>query len=198
MAGREAPLPGVVARQTDQMQELTDTVRRLVRTVQPPPGMATCLIAVDGYGGAGKSTLARLIAATYDATVVHTDDFASWDNPIDWWPRLLDQILRPLGRNEQARYQRFDWVSGQLAEWHDLPPGGLVLIEGVTSSRAEFRPYLAGSIWLETPAEVRLRRGLERDGEQARGQWLEWMAAERRWGAAHQPWADADLVLPGH
>jgi uridine kinase len=49
---------------------------------QPPKGMTTRLIAIDGPGGAGKSTLAeRLAKQLSGAQIVRTDDFASWDNP---------------------------------------------------------------------------------------------------------------------
>ena len=55
------------------------------------------LVAVDGPGGAGKSTFAKeLSEAAGAAPVVHTDDFAAADNPIDWWPRLLEQVIEPL------------------------------------------------------------------------------------------------------
>lgn len=40
----------------------------------------TKLVAVDGPGGAGKSSLAAQLATACDATLIHTDDFASWDN----------------------------------------------------------------------------------------------------------------------
>ena len=72
-----------------------------------------------------------------------------------------------------------------------------VILEGVTASREAFRPYLAYSIWIETPREVRLRRGLERDGAQARAQWEEWMEAEDRYVERERPAAHADRVLRG-
>ena len=76
---------------------------RAVRARQPPSGMTTRIVAVDGPGGAGKSTLAeRLAAALENAPVVHTDDFASWDNPLDWWPRLLKDVLEPLSRRDRS------------------------------------------------------------------------------------------------
>lgn len=181
---------------------LNPLVRRLIDGARPPEAMTTVIVAVDGFGGAGKSTLAEQIAAEQlragrPVTIVHTDDFASWDNPVDWWPRLLEQVLQPLSRNQTARYQQYDWNSRTLADWHEVQPGGLMVLEGVTASRDEFRPYLAATIWVETSADLRLRRGLERDGEQARGQWQEWMAVERRWAEATQPWTQANLVVPG-
>lgn len=50
------------------------------------------LVAIDGPGGAGKSVfaarLARAFAGLQEVTVLHTDDFASWETPAGWWPRL--------------------------------------------------------------------------------------------------------------
>jgi uridine kinase len=177
-------------------------VLQSVRSASPASDMSTVVVALDGYGGAGKSTLAELLRTLLSAEgrrvdLVHTDDFASADNPLNWWPRLIDQVLQPLRDGVAARYQRHDWDLGQLAEWHLVEPGGLILLEGVSASRNAFRPYLSLSIWIETPADERLRRGLERDGEQARDQWRRWMADEVAWGSAERPWDRADLIVPG-
>lgn len=169
----------------------------LVRESEPLAGTSTRIVAIDGLGGAGKSTLAQLVASKVDAQVVHTDDFASWDDPLRWWPRLLDAVLIPLSQDSVGRFQRYDWDSRRLAEWHEVHPGGAVLVEGVSSSRAEFRPYLSASIWIDSPRDVRLRRGLQRDGDGARAQWEEWMAREDEWVAAQSPRSKAVLVLNG-
>jgi uridine kinase len=164
--------------------------------------MSTSVVALDGYGGAGKSTLADHLGEVLRAEglrvdLVHTDDFASADNPLNWWPRLIDQVLRPLRDGVAARYQRYDWDLGRLAEWHSIEPGGLILLEGVSASRNAFRRYLSLTVWIDTPADERLRRGLERDGEQAHDQWDEWMAGEVAWGNAEKPWNRADIVISG-
>ncbi len=70
-------------------------------------------------------------------------------------------------------------------------------LEGVSSSREAFRPYLALSIWIETPHEERLQRGLERDGETARPQWEEWMAREDEYVEREHPEQKAHLVING-
>lgn len=169
----------------------------LVHASPPLAGTHTRIVAIDGLGGAGKSTLAKLVASKVAAQVVHTDDFASWDDPLGWWPRLLDEVLVPLSQDLVGRFQRYDWDSRQLAEWHEVHPGGTVLVEGVSSSRAEFRLYLSASIWIDSPRHVRLRRGLQRDGDGALAQWEEWMAREDEWVAAQLPRSKADLVLNG-
>ena len=57
------------------------TFRSLAESILALPG-GVRLVAVDGYGGAGKSTFAdRLAAALGGAAVVHTDDFAVDGNP---------------------------------------------------------------------------------------------------------------------
>ena len=92
------------------------------------PPVAVRLVAVDGRGAAGKSTFAaRLAAALGGAPVVHTDDFASPDKA-PWWPRLEEQVLRPLAAGCPGRYQRYDWQRRELAEWHDVPVGTVVLV----------------------------------------------------------------------
>ena len=161
--------------------------------------MPTRIVAIDGCGGAGKSTLARQLATALDgAPIIPTDDFASWDNQFDWWPRLLEQVIAPLARGDLARYQRFDWKRRELAEWIQLPPKpDTVIIEGVTAIRREFDPYLAYRIWVDSPPAVRLRRGLERDGEAMRSQWDRWMAAEAAYVESHRPIDRADAVVAG-
>lgn len=170
-----------------------------IRGARPPGGIATAVIAIDGLGGAGKSTLAAQLAEELgNIAVVPTDDFASWDNPFDWWPRLIEQVLRPLAAGDAARYQRYDWDARRLSEWIELPHRPrMVILEGVTASRSEFDAYLAFRIWVEAPRELRLKRGLERDGEAMRDRWISWMCAEDEYVARQDPAARADVVVSG-
>jgi uridine kinase len=78
-----------------------------------------------------------------------------------------------------------------------VEPADFVILEGVTASREAFRPYLAFAIWVETPRHVRLRRGLERDGLEARAQWEAWMEAEDRYVERERPADHADRVVRG-
>ena len=163
----------------------------------PPPNVTTKIVAVDGLGGAGKSTLAaRLAAALGDAPILQTDDFASWDDPLDWWPRLIAEALEPLARGEPARFRRNDW-EGDRELWREVLPAAYVVVEGVSSSRAAFRPFLTYSIWIETPPHVRLERGLARDGVGALAQWQEWMRQEDEYVTRERPHQHADAVLRG-
>lgn len=162
-----------------------------------PSAGDTVVVGIDGCGGAGKSTLAEFLAAQVPrAAIVHTDDFASQDNPLDWWPRLVEQVLGPLARGETARYQRFDWDQRELAEWIEID-GNFVILEGVSATRSELSDYLALTVFVDCPREVRLRRGLERDGPSAEALWREWMLAEDEYLTRDKPEVRADYIVHG-
>jgi uridine kinase len=182
----------IVAAGMDSLEALLQAVR----ASRAPIGVATRLIAIDGPGGAGKTTLARWLAEELQAAVIHTDEFASWDNPTDWWPETLECAVKLLGAGESAHYQPTAW-GGEERPPVVVEAGGTVVLEGVTASRNAFRPYLAYSIWLDTARAVRLQRGIDRDGEDARIQWERWMAEEDRYIESERPDEHADVVVRG-
>ena len=157
------------------------------------------LAGVDGCGGAGKSTFAgRLSRAIDNAPVIHTDDFASHDVPIEWWPRMLQLVVEPLLRGEPASYRPYDWDARRFADTTiTVEPRSVVIIEGVGATRRAWRDRLALRVWVDCPRDLRLRRGIERDGEELRDYWLEWMRAEDEYVAAEQPYAYADVIVDG-
>lgn len=172
------------------MQDLIEAIR------SSPARFPTRIVAVDGLGGAGKTTLAERLAAELDAPVVHTDDFAGWDDPVDWWPVLLEQVLEPLAAGRSARFTPTSW-GGPPRDEVVVEPGRFVILEGVTASRTAFRPYLSYAIWVEAPRELRLERGLGRGGDDTRERWDQWMAAEDAYVARERPAEHADRVVPG-
>jgi uridine kinase len=170
----------------------------LARDITSRPGPVR-LVGIDGCGGAGKSTFAgRLSHALGDVPVVHTDDFASHDVPTEWWPRMLHDLIEPLLRGEPASYRPYDWVARRPAGTTVvIEPLDVVLIEGVGATRAAWRDRLALGVWVDCPRDLRLARGIERDGEELREFWLEWMAAEDVYVVDEKPFAHADVVVDG-
>jgi ribosomal protein S18 acetylase RimI-like enzyme/uridine kinase len=162
-------------------------------------GGRTVFIGVDGCGGAGKTTIAaRLAEALPHAVVVHVDDFAAPTVP-EWdWDRMEAQLLAPLRAGRNARYQRWDWDSDAGAEWHDVPAGVPVVIEGVSSTRREVHAPWALQIWVDAPREARLDRALDRDGPALMHRWVdEWMPSEDEYVAREHPERRVDLVVSG-
>jgi uridine kinase len=140
-------------------------------------------------------------------TVVEFDDFyrpsaertasAEIGGSFDW-RRLRDQVLAPLSEDEPGRYQRYDWPSDALAEWHSVPVGGIVVVEGNYTTRRELFPVYDFTMWVDAPRELRLERGVRRGGPDTRERWLtEWMPEEDRYVAAERPAERVDLVLDG-
>jgi uridine kinase len=167
----------------------------LLDGIEPRGG--TALVAVDGFGGSGKSQFAACVAAADGrVTVVHTDDFASWDAGLDW-KRLRRQVLDPVLADRPARYQRYDWDERRLAEWHEVSPGGVVIVEGVSSCRLVLADAYDVALWVQTPREVCLARGLERDGQEALGLWQKWMADEDAYVEREHPERRAAVVVDG-
>ena len=158
------------------------------------------LVGIDGPSGSGKSTLARRLAALSGAPVVKIDDFVSWSDFAGWWPRFDAQVLRPLLAGTDARYQVRDWVGDEfgssLGEWRTTAWSPLVVLEGVTSTRRA--ADLAYRIWVQAPDDLRLTRGLRRDGQSHRQLWLDWMVAEREFFAADGTKSLADLRVDGN
>jgi glycosidase len=158
----------------------------------------TRLVAIDGPGGAGKTAFAKRLAKALDgAPMVATDDFASWQNRHQWWPRLEAEALGPLAAGKAARYERSRWTPDQPVESRTVSPGPVVLLEGVSSGREIVRDRLSYLIWVEAPAETRLVRGLARDGESARTDWETWMAEEDAFFGRDAVRDRADLVVDG-
>ena len=156
------------------------------------------LVGVDGCAGAGKTTFAtRLSTAADNAPVVHTDDFASHDVFMQWWPRLLDAVIEPLLAGRAATYTAYDWVNRKAGPTITVEPAPLVVIEGVGACRAAWRDRLALSIWIETPRAERLRRGLARDGEELADFWRDWMAAEDEYVDSEHPAGSVDVLVAG-
>jgi uridine kinase len=111
---------------------------------------------------------------------------------------MLSEVVEPLLRNEPASYTPYDWANRRPADRViTVEPRDVVIIEGVGATRAAWRDRLALRIWVDCPRDLRLARGIARDGEELREFWLEWMRAEDAYIATEQPHAHADLIVDG-
>ena len=128
------------------------------------------------------------------------------------WERLREEVLVPLTRGLTARYRRYDWGRHRLGGWTEIEPEGLVVVEGVYSTRPELRDLFRFSIFVETGRDERTGRSMARaeaefgskaiDNVAARRAdhrfWLQrWMAAEEWYDHHIDPKQWADVVLSG-
>jgi uridine kinase len=114
------------------------------------------------------------------------------------WRRLREQVLKPLRQGRLARYGRYDWTTDEVTEEREVRPCGVVIVEGVYSSRRELADCYDFRVWVECPRDVRLSRGLARDGDGARTRWEDdWMPSEDRYIREHRPQDYADAIVNG-
>jgi uridine kinase len=168
------------------------------------------LIGVDGPGGSGKTHLSRLLCHAFaEAEVVTTDSFYTESlqqadiqreyHSFDLG-RLEICVLARLKDGENARYQEYDWSGRSLGCWRDVGSTGVTIVEGVYALQSELRDYYDATIWVETPRDIRLERGVKRDGESSLSQWVkDWMPLEDEYinDPAENPSANADVVVSG-
>jgi uridine kinase len=165
------------------------------------------IAAIDGRGGAGKTTLAGMLHARLGAAVVAIDDFYRVMDDTDRfelgpeaghmqyfdWQRLQSQLLEPLRRGDVARYERFDWRTRRLGSTAEVSPAGIVIVEGVGSFRPEFRSFYDYSVYVEAPRDLCDARLRARGDSEA---WIErWNAAHDWYEQHHDPIAAVNVVI---
>jgi uridine kinase len=173
-----------------------------------PPGVI--ILAIDGHGAAGKSTIAEAVAEATGAALVHTDDFFH-SQPLhpgcpaparpalaDYydWRRLRAQALEPLRARLGASFRRFDWERGSgLDGTVTVEPNALILVEGVYSSAPELHDLVDRSVFVDTPEPERLRR---LRGRVKPEEWDDqWLLAERAYFDVIRPPSSFDLIVSG-
>ena len=173
-------------------------------------GLGTAIrVGIDGPGASGKSTLAAgLAVALPNAVLVEGDDFYRPESDSNRsaieiaglfdLSRLESQVLIPHTEGRVLHYQRYDWNAGTLGGWATGVKGAPLIVEGIYSTHQTLRDYYDLRIWVTAQRAIRLARGLERDGEEARSKWVDvWMPAEDRYVAEQAPQDHAHLVLAG-
>lgn len=154
------------------------------------PGRLVCL---DGPAGSGKTTLAAQVSELSGAPVVHLDDlYPGWDGLFEVDAEVLG-LLEPLAEARAGTYRRYDWVAAEYRETHLVAPAPLLVLEGVGAGNRAWRDLVTTLVWVAAPADVRLARSVERDGEAARAHLLDWMRDEERLFADQDTRAVADL-----
>ena len=161
---------------------------------------AVRLLAIDGPSGAGKSTFAAAVCSALRARSLHTelistDEFATWTDPVAWWPRLRDGVLREFAAGRPGRYRRTVWPDGvpRLGDQVTVAVPEVLVLEGVSAARASARRWTSHVCWLPGPdAETRLDRAAGRDGEWSRPELKRWQEFERGWFAIDLPRLHAD------
>ena len=164
------------------------------------------LIGVDGFSGAGKTSLALELAAVLRAhrsvAVFHLEDvYPGWDGLREGMEYYRREVLAPLALGQEASWQAWDWEAGCYDQRRRTEPAEIVILEGVGAGHRAARALLDAVVWVQAPQELRKERALARDGETYAPHWDRWAAQEAAWAAADPVADEAEVLLssgPAH
>jgi uridine kinase len=155
------------------------------------------LVCVDGPAGSGKTTLGATLAERTGAQLIHGDDLMSGWRGLDAVGRQLAALVEPLAAGRIGSYEHFDWEHDRYDRTVEVPPAPWLVVEGVGSGAAAIAAYISVLVWVEVDDELRLTRGLARDGEEMRERWRTFMEDEAALFAGDGTRERADVLVDG-
>ncbi len=182
-------------------------VFRAIERLLADSGKERVLVAIDGYAAAGKTTLAKGIAALFDCTVFHMDDFflppslrtkerlAEAGGNVHY-ERFHDEVLLPLTKGKTVSYGVFDCSQMKISRTATAEPKRLNIIEGSYSHHPRLSAYYDLRIFLDVSEEVQEERILRRNGDEMARKFKEiWIPMEKRYFSSFEIKERSHLAL---
>lgn len=149
------------------------------------------ILLIDGRSGSGKTELATALVAETGAEIVRLDNiYLGWDG-LEAGSAAVPQIIG------ERRWQRWDWRSNSLAEWHEIDPSAPLIIEGCGALSKANRALADYGLWVSFPDAARKKRALDRDGDMFAPHWDVWAVQEGAFIARENPASLADEIVDG-
>ena len=132
-------------------------------------------VAIDGNSGAGKTTLAKLLAQIFDCNVFHADDFflplekrtperlSETGGNMDR-ERFREEICERLSEKKAFSYSPFDCSAMKLSAPVEVQPKKINILEGAYCMHPELREYYDVKVFLSISPAEQSTRILERNG----------------------------------
>lgn len=158
---------------------------------------STLFVVIDGMPGSGKSTLTKYILHKIPTVkLVKMDSFFNPSTNNDDFERLKEECLIPLKNNKIANFKIYSWEEKKLVEGEPIEPGGIILVEGISSMEKDLIDFYDYKIWIDCPSEVGLERVLARDKAKYRELWInKWIPETVKYIENQKPYKKADVVI---
>ncbi|WP_332644926.1 uridine kinase family protein [Aeromicrobium sp.] len=171
------------------------------------PTVPRIVVAITGFGGAGKSTLSRaLVEAVPGSVRLHGDDFLdpmrSHLRSRDWdgveRSRIRSEVVEPFRRGEPAIYRPYDWNVGALGPLTTLPEATVLIVDAIALLHPELEGCFDLTVWVDVDLETAAKQGIQRDrqaGSDHDALWDEvWVPNDREFAKTYDPIGQADLL----
>jgi uridine kinase len=165
------------------------------------------IVAITGFGGAGKSTLTRsLVEALPDSVRLRGDDFLdperSHRRSTDWdgveRVRMRSEVLEPFRRGDTVSFRPYDWDAGRLGPLTVLTSGAILLVDAIGVLHPELEDCFDLTVWIDVDLATAGEQGRERDrrsGHDHDRLWAEvWTPNDRDYAERFGPRERADLL----
>ena len=116
--------------------------------------------------GPARPRWARQLADRTGAQLIHGDDLMAGWRGLDAVGRQLADLVSALAEGRPGSYEHFDWLADRYDRTVEVPPAPWLVVEGVGSGAAALAAYITVLVWVEVDDDLRLARGLERDGDE--------------------------------
>lgn len=147
------------------------------------------VLLIDGRSGAGKTVLARELAARTGATLVSLDEvYPGWDG-------LAAGADAVPGIIQHGTWRRWNWADDAPGEQAQIARDGSLIVEGCGAISRASRPLADHAWWIERDDADRMARALGRDGDTYAPHWERWARQEEAHLAGEQPRLLADRVI---
>lgn len=147
------------------------------------------VLLIDGRSGAGKTVLARELAARTGATLVSLDEvYPGWDG-LDAGADAVPGIIRT------GSWRRWDWSADRPGESARISRDGCLIVEGCGAISRASRLLADHAWWIERDDAERRERALGRDGDTYAPHWERWARQEDAFIAREQPQRLASRIV---
>lgn len=168
------------------------------------------IVAVSGFGGSGKTTLAQALHDKLsDSAIVCIDSFSThqWSRDSEWSnfdrQRFANEVLAPARNNSfPLSFSHIPWPGQEAGEPNVVQQVKFLIVEGCSIFHPSLLSYYDYKIWVDCDLNEATKRGMWRDRHVFKDEhdqlWLDvWMPNEQDFMDKYHPDTAADtLYIP--